>query len=68
MEGLVQIEGLSKTYGNNRVIEHCSLQIQKNRIIGVVGENGVGKSTLLKIIAGLCEPNDGTLFRGNAEC
>ncbi len=61
MEVLVQVEGLSKAYGSQHIINHCNLTIQKNRLIGIIGENGIGKTTLLKIIAGVCEYREGTI-------
>ena len=65
VEILAQIKGIGKSYGRKQIITNCTLNIESNRIIGVVGENGIGKSTLLKILAGLCEPEKGTIEYGD---
>lgn len=66
MEILLEIKGLTKAYGKNQILHNCNLTIEKNRIIGVVGENGIGKSTFLKLLAGLCEPQEGTIVYGDS--
>lgn len=50
---LVRIEGLIKTYGKTRALYGLNLDIAPGRIIGLVGENGCGKTTLMKILAGV---------------
>lgn len=65
MDTLVQINHVSKSYGGNQVLNQCNVTIERNRMIGIVGENGIGKSTLLKLIAGLCESESGTIEVGN---
>lgn len=50
---LVRIEGLIKAYGKTRALHGLSLDIAPGRIIGLVGENGCGKTTLMKILAGV---------------
>ncbi len=57
---MIQIEDVSFSYGKKRVLENISLEIKPGRIYGLLGENGVGKTTLLKLIAGLQYPNSGT--------
>jgi ATP-binding cassette subfamily F protein 3 len=49
---IVEAEGLSKNYGNNQVLEHVDLLIERNSKIAFVGQNGQGKSTLAKMIVG----------------
>lgn len=58
---------LVKSYGDRRVLDGVSLSASPGRRIGLVGENGVGKSTLLRLLAGLEEPDAGTVER-HAEC
>ncbi len=53
---------ISKSYGDQPVLDQVSLLIADGRRIGLVGANGVGKSTLLKIIAGEIEPDSGKLI------
>lgn len=47
------------------ILEDINLQIHKNQITGIVGKSGAGKSILLKIIAGLLEPNSGNIVKAN---
>lgn len=60
----VEVSHISKTYGDNVLIDDYSYIFLKNDRIGVVGENGCGKSTLLKIITGHLKPDSGTVEMG----
>lgn len=63
---LLQCKNLSKSYGNNQVLKNINLTIPKGKIIGLLGKNGTGKTTLIKLINGLLIPTDGTiLVNGN---
>ncbi len=48
----IRMEGLSKSYGANRVIEGLSLEVERGMKVALVGPNGAGKSTLMRILAG----------------
>ncbi|QPP10420.1 sugar ABC transporter ATP-binding protein [Streptomyces bathyalis] len=63
---LVELEGVSKFYGNIRALEEVSLQVHAGEITCVLGDNGAGKSTLIKIVAGLHQHDAGT-FRVNGQ-
>ena len=52
---------LSKTYGQRTVLHHLDLQLAAGEYVAIMGESGVGKSTLLNLIAGLDTPDTGTL-------
>ncbi len=56
----ISIENVSKTYGEKQLFQKLSLTIQEGEKIGLIGINGTGKSTLLKIISGIEEPDEGT--------
>lgn len=60
---LVNLEKVSKAYGHDPVLADVSLGIQVGNRIGVVGRNGGGKSTLLRIMSGLAEPDSGRVTR-----
>lgn len=56
---MITIEKLDFAYGKQKVFENINLNFQEGHIYGLLGENGVGKTTLLKIINGLQSPNQG---------
>ncbi|MFD8419483.1 ATP-binding cassette domain-containing protein [Streptomyces sp. NPDC059466] len=58
---LVELDDVSKYYGNIRALEGVSLVVHAGEISCVLGDNGAGKSTLIKIIAGLHQHDAGTL-------
>lgn len=59
---MLKIKDVSKSYGNNRVVNNVSLNIEKGRLTSFVGPNGAGKSTLLSIIVGLLEKESGEIY------
>ncbi|MGE5678491.1 MAG: ABC-F family ATP-binding cassette domain-containing protein [Pseudomonadota bacterium] len=63
---LITIENISKSYSEKILIDDISLGINEGDKIGIVGVNGVGKSTLLKIIAGTENPDKGRIIKGNS--
>jgi len=62
---LITIESITKSYSEKVLLNDISLGINEGDKIGIVGINGVGKSTLLKIIAGIEKPDSGRITRGN---
>lgn len=56
---MIQLTDVSKSYNNTIVVDHLNLQITAGEIVGLIGHNGAGKSTTLKMIAGLVEPTSG---------
>ncbi|MCI5080844.1 MAG: energy-dependent translational throttle protein EttA, partial [Saprospiraceae bacterium] len=62
---VVEAEGISKAYEDKVLFENLNFSIPKNGIVGVIGPNGVGKSTLFKIIMGLVEPDAGDIKIGD---
>lgn len=57
---LVNIENLGFSYKRHKVFKDVSISLQKNRIYGLLGENGVGKTTLMRIICGMLRPGSGS--------
>lgn len=55
---------LSKSFGDRVLIDDLSFELPRNGIVGIIGPNGVGKTTLFKCIVGLEEPSEGTLDIG----
>jgi putative ABC transport system ATP-binding protein len=58
---LLEIEGLSRQFVGRRVLRDVSLRLQAGDYVAIVGESGVGKSTLLNLVAGLDRPDSGRL-------
>ncbi len=58
---LLSLQGVKKSFGTNEVLRDASLVLQDGQRMGLVGVNGCGKSTLMKIIAGLETADDGTI-------
>lgn len=61
MEKIVEINEITKLYNNGRGVKDISLTIEKGDIVGLLGPNGSGKTTIMKIITGLCRENDGNI-------
>ena len=61
---VVKIEDMSFSYGDKAVIRHFTSDILRGERIGVVGENGTGKTTLLKLLTGALQPTSGSLTLG----
>ena len=59
---LVKITNLNKNYGDKQVLKNINLTIPRGKIIGLLGKNGMGKSTLLKIINDLLTPTSGEIL------
>ncbi len=59
------LNGVNKHYGDNAVLKGLDLHIAAGQFIAVVGRSGGGKSTLLRLLAGLESPNSGELLAGN---
>ena len=58
----LRIEGITKRFPGILACDRVSLEVHKGEVLALVGENGAGKSTLMNILAGLYQPDEGTLF------
>ncbi len=56
---------ITKSFQNRKLLEDASFYLQEGEKVGVIGINGTGKSTLLKLIAGLEEPDEGSIIRAS---
>lgn len=62
---LLELRGAGFAYGSRRVLDDVSLRIDEGESLGLVGESGAGKSTILRLLLGLAAPRDGqVLFEG----
>ena len=65
MSALLEIEGLSRSFGGLRAIDRLSFTVNEGEILGLIGPNGAGKSTLFNLINGVFTPDAGRIrFRG----
>ncbi len=64
---LIEFENVSLSYGKRLILDNVSFKINEGQIFGMLGPNGVGKSTIFNIITGLIKPNAGIIKISN-EC
>lgn len=62
MEKLLEVNNVSKVYGNYVALNHLSLSVEKGSIFGLLGPNGAGKTTLIRIINQITMPDSGRVF------
>src|SRR5881398_1957423 len=62
MEPLLAVEDIHTFYGKSHILHGVSLQVGRGEVVGLLGRNGVGKSTTLKTIMGLVYPNRGKVL------
>lgn len=58
---MVSVENVSKEYKKNTILENVNFTLEDGKIYGLVGRNGSGKTVLIKMIVGLCEPSEGVI-------
>jgi phospholipid/cholesterol/gamma-HCH transport system ATP-binding protein len=59
---LIELKGVSKSFGDNKVLDNVDLTIYQGEGLGIIGPSGTGKSTILRIIAGLTAPDAGEIY------
>lgn len=65
---VLTIENLGFSYGEKRILDLVNLKVYRGERIGIIGPNGIGKSTLLKLLAGELEPQEGEIVFGHNVC
>jgi branched-chain amino acid transport system ATP-binding protein len=61
MSALLEIRGVSRTFGATRAVDNVSFKVQPGELLGLIGPNGAGKSTLFNLIAGVMPPSGGLI-------
>jgi len=64
---MIEVQSLSRFYGDHQAVKDVSFSIAANEVVGFLGLNGAGKSTTLKVIAGLIPPSAGTVIVDNVD-
>jgi branched-chain amino acid transport system ATP-binding protein len=64
---MLDVKDLVVTYGDMLIIKNLSMYVNKGEIVGIIGPNGHGKTTLLKAISGLVKPKSGKIFFENVD-
>ena len=67
-ETLVELNKVSMFYNKRQILNNLNLKINKNEVLGMLGPNGVGKSTIFHIITGLKDPSYGNVLINNIDC
>lgn len=65
MNSFIQLEHVQHRYGNEFVLKEVNLQIRSGKLFGLLGPSGSGKTTLVKIMLGLLQPTNGSIFINN---
>lgn len=61
MDSTIILKGVTKSYGTKTALDNVDLEVPAGAIVGLLGPNGSGKTTMLKLIAGLLTPNSGSI-------
>jgi len=61
IDAVIDVRGVSKSFGGLRAVNNCSLQVARGSITGLIGPNGAGKSTLFNLVAGNIAPDSGSI-------
>lgn len=61
-DNLLEIKNLSKSFGKNKVLSGINITLKKGSVLGLMGENGAGKSTMMKCLFGIYEQDEGQFF------
>ena len=65
LQGMIALQNIDKSFNGEHILQNVSLEIPDNQICGVFGKSGIGKSTLAKILCGVCPPDAGRILLDN---
>ncbi|MGB6553837.1 MAG: ATP-binding cassette domain-containing protein, partial [Candidatus Binataceae bacterium] len=64
---MIEVQGLTKYFGSTRAVNHVSFKVEKGEIIGLLGPNGSGKTTIMRILTGFFPATSGRAFIGGID-
>jgi len=64
---MIKVNGLTKYYGNKPAAKDITFEVNKGEVFGLLGTNGAGKSTTIKMLCGLLKPTRGSILIGNVD-
>ena len=64
---VLSIRGMCKSFGRNRVLDHINLDVKRGTVMGLMGENGAGKSTMMKCLFGTYQKDEGKIYLNGKE-
>ena len=67
MEYVLKTDNLTKVYGKNKVVKNVCMKVQKGDIYGFIGKNGAGKTTFMRMVAGMAAPTAGSMMLFGSE-
>ena len=59
---ILEIKHLSKSFGKNKVLDKIDFSVKKSSVMGLMGENGAGKSTMMKCLFGIYSKDEGSIY------
>ena len=64
---MLEIKNLNKFFGGLKAVQNANMKVEEGSITGLIGPNGAGKTTLFNTIAGLYDPDDGSVILNNED-
>jgi len=64
---MIKLKSISKRYGHQTVLDNINFSAKENEFVSIIGKSGVGKTTLLSILAGMVKPDSGKIFFQNQD-
>jgi len=61
----ISIKGISKSYSGLKAVDQVSIEVASGRVHGLIGPNGAGKSTVINMVAGIYQPDEGSVYLGS---